>query len=165
MLLKCLFLFLSLLLKVINILKLIHIHWVHLEINHVELVLNHFLSLLLNILSSFKTSLDQLFDILVLDVRTNSKYFISTIVYHILEFIFLEPLVFWCKSTFLYNQIIKLKLHGLLLNHFFLHSILSDQSEDLNDLLLTNSVSSVHRLEIYLWVPITIIEYNNISCH
>ena len=59
MLFQKLLLLLSLLFEIVHILILVHVHCVHLEVKHVELIMNDFLCLLLLILSSFKTSLDQ----------------------------------------------------------------------------------------------------------
>lgn len=61
-------------------------------------------------------------------------------------------------SSLLDDQLIQLKLHGLLLDHLFFHGVLSDESVDLHLFLLANSMSSVHRLKIHLRIPVTVIE-------
>jgi hypothetical protein len=53
----------------------------------------------------------------------------------------------------------------LLLNHFLLHGVLSDESVNSYLLCLTNSMSSIHCLEIHLWIPVRVIQDNSVSSH
>lgn len=164
--LKCLVLLFPLLLKVVYILKLIHVDRIHLKIKHIELVLHNILSLLLHCFCLIKAFFYQKFDILVLDVaRAHSKNFICSKIDHVLELILLESSMLWCKSSFLDNKRVKFKLHGLFFNHLFFHGVRSNQTEDLNNLLLSNTMSAIHCLEINLGIPITVIENNYIGSH
>jgi hypothetical protein len=53
----------------------------------------------------------------------------------------------------------------LFLNHFFLHGVFGDESINSDLLCLTNSMSSIHCLEIHLWIPVRVIQDNGISGH
>jgi hypothetical protein len=77
----------------------------------------------------------------------------------------LEGIAFWRHSTLLNNKGVKFQLHGLFLNHFFLHGVFGDESINSDLLCLTNSMSSIHCLEIHLWIPVRVIQDNGISGH
>jgi hypothetical protein len=105
MLLESLFLLLPLLLKVIDILELVHVDSVHLEVKHVELVLNYVLGPLLHDLCLVKAALDQQLDVLVLHVGgADFENLIGTVVHHILELILLEACVLGRKTTLLDDE-------------------------------------------------------------
>ena len=105
MLLKGLLLLFPLLLKVIDILKLVHVDSVHLEVQHVELVLDDVLSPLLHGLCLVEAALDKQLDVLVLHVGgADFENLIGTVVDHILELILLEASVLGGKTTLLDDE-------------------------------------------------------------
>lgn len=166
MLLEGLLLLLPLLLKIVDILELIHVDSVHLEVDHVELVLDDVLGPLLHGLCLVEAALDQQLDVLVLYIGgADFENLIGTVVHHILKLILLEPSVLGGKTTLLDDERVQLKLHGLLLYHFLLHSVLGDEAEDLDYLRLPDTVSTIHGLKVNLRIPIAVIEDNDVGCH
>jgi|LauGreDrversion4_2_1035121.scaffolds.fasta_scaffold29706_3 hypothetical protein len=83
--------------EIVDVLELVHIDSIHLEVKHVELVLNDVFSLALLLLSPLKTSLDKFFNIFILHFDlADLKDLIGSIIDHVLKLLFLEALVLWC---------------------------------------------------------------------
>ncbi len=55
------------------------------------------------------------------------------------------------------DQIVPFEFDGLSLNDFFLNSIFSDEPVDIDWVFLADSMSSIHGLEIHLWVPVAVV--------
>jgi len=51
---------------------------------------------------------------------------------------------------------------GGTLEHTLLEAVLGDEPEDVHLLRLSDTMSSVHSLKIGLWIPIIVVEYDNI---
>lgn len=74
-------------------------------------------------------------------------------------------LVFFLRKIFVrglmalldYN-LVNLELDSLSLNDLLFHRILGNQPIDKDLLLLTDSMGTVHRLQIDLWIPVRIIQ-------
>ena len=56
--------------------------------------------------------------------------------------------------TLLDDNLIKFQFDGLPFNDFLLNSIFGDESVHINIFLLPNTMSSIHRLQVNLWIPI-----------
>lgn len=156
---------LSLLLQVVDILKLVQVAGIHVEIERVKLVVHQLFSLLVDLSGLVLSLFDHVFDVLVVNIRPNFEDGISTVVHHIFQVIFLHSCVLGRHSTLLDDERIKFELHRLFLNHFFLHGIFSDKSVHSHLLFLADSVGSVHGLKIHLRIPITVVEDDSVGSH
>ena len=81
-------------------------------------------------------------------------------------FIFILRQVLVCSLMPLLNDdLVELELDGLALDDLLLDRLLRDQAVDKDLLLLSDTVGTVHRLQVNLRVPVRVIDYNMVSCH
>lgn len=78
---------------------------------------------------------------------------------NLLIFFFREIFV-RCLMTLLDDNLVYLQFDSLPLDYLLLYSVFADKSVNKNSLFLTDSVRSVHCLQINLWIPIRIIQDN-----
>ena len=152
-------------LRIILIFELIQINRVHFEVNHVELFSDLFLSNFLLLEGPAFTILDHLIDILVLKVAANRENGISSVVEHLLHFLLLEAGVFRRQASLLDNHGVELQLERLPLNHLLLHGVSGHQAEHLHNFRLADSVGPVHRLQVDLGVPVTVVQDDYVGGH
>ena len=67
--------------------------------------------------------------------------------------------------SLLNDNSIQLELDGLPLDNLLLNTVFGDESVYIHILLLTNPMSSVHGLQIDLWIPIRVIENDVVGRH
>ncbi len=67
------------------------------------------------------------------------------------------------RSTLLNDELVELELLRGSFNDSFLDRVLRDESEHIDLLRLTDTMRSVHCLEIRLRVPIAVVQYNNVG--
>lgn len=82
---------------------------------------------------------------------------------HLLHLVLGQCLILLRWSLLLDDQTIPFQLDHLPFNNLLLNSILRDQPIDPYFLLLANSVSSIHGLQVHLRIEITIVDDNCIS--
>lgn len=153
------------LLGVIYIFELIKVHRVHSEVRQVQLILGRCVGFFENAHGALFSLLDECVDVAVIELVTNLENPISTIVYHIDHLVFLEPRVLRRNAAFLNNEAVEFEFHGLPLDHFLLHCIRRYEPKHLDNLLLADSVSAIHCLEVNLWVPVRVIQDDYICSH
>jgi len=139
---------------VVDVFELVEVHRVHREVRHVQLVLRGLVRLLVDAHCALFTFTDQGVDIPIIELVANLEDAISSIVDHVNHFFLLEPLIFWRHSALLDNQVVEFQLHSLAFNHFLLHRVGCDQPEDLHYFLLADTMRTIHRLQVNLWVPV-----------
>lgn len=139
---------------VVDVFELVEVHRVHREVRHVQLVLRGLVRLLVDAHRALFTFTDQGVDIPIIELVANLKDAISSIVDHVNHLFLLEPLIFWRHSALLDNQVVEFQLHSLAFNHFLLHRVGCDQPEDLHYLFLADTMRTIHRLQVNLWVPV-----------
>lgn len=61
------------------------------------------------------------------------------------------------------DQIIPFQLDGLSFDDFLFDCILSDEPVNVDRIFLSDSMGSIHGLEIHLWVPVAVVNDDGVS--
>lgn len=87
---------------------------------------------------------------------------IGSILQHILHLFLRECLILLGIFLLLDDQAIPFELDHLPLHDLLLHCVLSDESIDIDHVLLADAMGSIHGLQVHLRIEVTIIDHDSV---